>query len=78
MLHNAGLERPARDQHSGLFDPFLSYEEYEVLWIQPLELYSQPFIFLSTYKWAQYARVLHIKGLEGLPWINTLTYLVHF
>ncbi len=29
-----------------------------------LGLYSQHFIFLVTYKWAQYARVLHYIKLE--------------
>ena len=30
------LERLATDKHSSLLDPFVSYEENEVLWIRPL------------------------------------------
>jgi len=36
VLHNIGPERPARDKRSSLSEPLVSYEEYEVLWIQPL------------------------------------------
>jgi hypothetical protein len=31
VLHFTGLERLARDKHSSLLDPFISYEENEVL-----------------------------------------------
>ncbi len=33
MLHYARLERLASDNHFGLLDPFISYEENKVLWI---------------------------------------------
>jgi hypothetical protein len=31
VLHNTRLQRLAIGKHSNLLDPFLSYEEYEVL-----------------------------------------------
>jgi hypothetical protein len=37
MLHNTWLERLARDKHSNLLGPFVSYEETEVLLIWPQE-----------------------------------------
>ncbi len=44
---------------------FVSYEEKKVLWIRPLVLHSQHFIFFVTYEWAQLA-VLHCMGLERI------------
>jgi hypothetical protein len=35
---------------------FISYEENEVFWIQPLGPYSQHYIFFVSYKSAQLAR----------------------
>jgi hypothetical protein len=40
------LVRLAREKHSSLLDPFVSYEENEVT-------DSQHFIFFVTYKWSQ-------------------------
>jgi hypothetical protein len=44
-------------QHSSLFSPFISFEEKEVLWLVPLWLYSQHFVFFITYEWTKYVRV---------------------
>jgi hypothetical protein len=48
VLHYAMLERFTTRKHSSLMDPFVSYEENEVLWIQPHGPYSQNFIFFET------------------------------
>ncbi len=42
--------------------------------IWPQGSYSQHFIFLGTYKWAQYVRVVPYIGWIGLPRTNTLVY----
>ncbi len=44
-----------RDNHSCLLDPFVSYEEKEVIWMQLLAPYSIHFIFFVIYKWVQWA-----------------------
>ncbi len=36
VLHYTRLKRLARDKHSSLMDPFVSYKGYDVLWIQYL------------------------------------------
>jgi hypothetical protein len=66
VLHDTWLERFARDKHSNLLDPFLSYEENEGLLIQTLEPYSQHFIFFLTYEYFQQARVLDYTRPEKL------------
>ncbi len=66
MLHYLRLERLATDKYTTLLDPFVSYEENEVLWIWPQGLYSQPFILFLTYEWDQKARVLHYIKVERL------------
>jgi hypothetical protein len=50
LLYNINLERLASDKQSNLLGQSVSYKENEVLWIQPLGLYSQLFIFFVTYK----------------------------
>jgi hypothetical protein len=65
VLHYTKLERLARDKHSGLLGQPVSYEENEVLWIWPRNLYSQHFISFVTYEWAQY-KLLHYIKLERL------------
>jgi hypothetical protein len=40
-MHNTRLERLARDKHPNLLGPFVSYEENEVVYIQPLFLPSK-------------------------------------
>jgi hypothetical protein len=62
QLYFTRLERLSNDEHSSLLVAFISYEENDVLWIQPLGLYSRHFIFFLTYEWAQYARVFHTLG----------------
>jgi hypothetical protein len=66
VLHYTRLERLARDKHSSLLGPFVSYEENEVLWIWLQVSYSQHFIFLVTYHWTQQAIVLHYTRLKWL------------
>ncbi len=39
VLHNTRLERLAKHKHSSFLGPFVSYEENEVLWIQPKAFY---------------------------------------
>jgi len=53
VLHFARMGRVARVKRFCLLGPFICCKENKVLWIQPLELYSQPFIFCTYYKWAQ-------------------------
>jgi hypothetical protein len=53
MLYYTRLERPAKNKHSSLLGPLVSYEGKKVLWVQSLELYSRHFIFFRTYKKAQ-------------------------
>jgi hypothetical protein len=48
-LHKAG--NAAIEKNSSLEDPFISYEEKNVLWKQHQGLYSSQFIFFVTYKW---------------------------
>jgi hypothetical protein len=50
VLYTTKLERLGGYKHSSLLDLFVSYEENEVLWIQPLGPYSQHFIFIVTYE----------------------------
>ncbi len=40
MLHYARLERLVTDKHSSLMDPYVSYEENEVLWIRTKALHE--------------------------------------
>jgi len=42
---------------------FLKYDNEVILWIPTLGVYSQCFIFILTYKWVQYARMLHFESL---------------
>ncbi len=60
------LKKFARDKHSSLLRPFMSYEENIVLSIWLQGSYSQQFIFFITFKWAQKARVLQYTMLERL------------
>ncbi len=64
VLHYARLERLARDKHSTLLGPLISFEEIKVSWVWPLGLYSQCFIFYLTYELSQKARVLHYARLK--------------
>ncbi len=66
VLHNTKPERLAKDNHSNLFSPFVSYDENELLWLWYLRLYSQHFILFVTHTWAQKARVLHYAKAERL------------
>ncbi len=66
MLHNTKLERLGKYKPSSLSGLFISYEENEVLWIQPQGLYSQHFIFFVTYESAQEVRLFHNYKLERL------------
>ena len=52
-----GPFQPCVIQHPSLLGPFVSYEEKELLWIHLQESYSQHFIFIVTYEWAQEAGV---------------------
>ncbi len=58
------LERFTRDKHSSLLGLFLSYEEYEVLWMQQIGHNICGLIFFITYRWVQKARMLHYFTLE--------------
>ncbi len=40
---------------------FLKFDNEVILWIPTLGAYSQSFIFILTYKWVQYARMLHFE-----------------
>ncbi len=42
---------------SSLLDPYISYEENEVLWIHLWGPYSQLYIFFIIYVWTQQARI---------------------
>ncbi len=53
LLHYTKLERVAKNKHSSLLEPFVSYEENEVLWIRAQGQYSQHFFFFVIYEWAQ-------------------------
>jgi hypothetical protein len=44
---------PREMLHNGLIGPFVSYDENEVLQIQPQQKYSQDFIFCITNKLSQ-------------------------
>jgi hypothetical protein len=48
MLYKTTLERLAGNNHSSLLKPYVSYEENEELWIQPLisNFYYKKNIFL--------------------------------
>ncbi len=46
-------ESLASDKHFGLYVPFISYVENEVLLFLPQGAYSQHFIFFVTYKLAK-------------------------
>ncbi len=46
-------EKLASDKPSSLLDPFISYEENEVLEIWTQVSYSQHFIFFVTYEYAK-------------------------
>jgi hypothetical protein len=58
------MKRLAKNKHSSLLDPFVSYEEYEVFEYVPGA--SQHIIFFVTYSWAQWFRVLHQPSMESL------------
>jgi hypothetical protein len=59
------METLASDKHSSLLDPFLSYEEMEVLWIRLQGPYPQQSIFFITYEFAYKAVVF--SPWQGLP-----------
>ncbi len=42
--------QPCVMKHSSLSGPFVSYEENDLLWMQPLELFLQDFIFFVAYQ----------------------------
>ncbi len=68
MLHCTRLKRLSSDKHSSLLGVFVSYYENVTFRLLPQGPYSQHLIVILTYKWAQYARVLHytmIKKLSG-------------
>ncbi len=44
ILHYSKLERLVSDKNSSLLRPFISYEENELLWIQP----QGPYYFLRN------------------------------
>ncbi len=50
---------------SSLLDPYISYEENEVLWIHLQGPYSQHYIFFITYIWAQQPRVCLLQDFPG-------------
>ncbi len=58
VLQYTSLEMRAMDKHYSLLDPFVSYENDDLLWIQPQRSYSQHLFFFITYEWAQEAGVL--------------------
>jgi hypothetical protein len=64
VLDYIGLDILVSDKHSSLLDSFVSYEEIGVLWILSQGLCSKHYMFFITYKWAQWARVLHYTRLE--------------
>jgi hypothetical protein len=66
MLHYTRLKRLARDKHSSLLGPFITYEENKVLQIRTQGPYSQHVIFSASNKWAQLAIVLHYTWLKRL------------
>jgi hypothetical protein len=66
VLHYIRLEQLARDKHSGLLGPLVTYKVIKVLRIRPQSPYSQHFIFSISYKLAQLAIVLHYIRLEQL------------
>ncbi len=53
VLHYTRLKRFARDKHSSLSGPFISYEENEVLWMQLLVQIQNTSFFFATYNLAQ-------------------------
>ncbi len=55
VLQQAGMERLAKNKHSSLLVPFVSFKEYEVFEF-----------FFAAYRWAQKVRVLHRTSMERL------------
>jgi hypothetical protein len=53
-------------KQSSLFGPFISYEENEVLWMQPQGLYSLYFIFFITYDWTNTSKCLSFASLSNV------------
>ncbi len=45
--------RIAKEKHSSLVGPFVSYEENEVFWKLLLEAYLQHYIFFESYEMGQ-------------------------
>ncbi len=66
VLHYTRMESLARDKHSSLLGPLLSYEGNEVLWIRSQKLYWYCTLIHSFYEWAKYAGVLHYTRMESL------------
>jgi hypothetical protein len=65
LSYYSRLERLVGDIYSSLLGPFVNFEEKEVLSIY-MRLYGQHFIYLVTYKFAQYARLSYYTQLERL------------
>jgi hypothetical protein len=53
VSHNTKQESLYNHKHPSLYEPFMSYEKNNVLWIQHLGPYSQHFILLVNYEWAE-------------------------
>ncbi len=77
MLHYTQLEWLARDKHSSLFGPFISYEENEVLHYSRNLIHNTLF---SSYNMNGFNELECYKkiGWKGLPGTNTLTFQVHW
>ncbi len=52
-LNYTYLARLAKEKHSSLVGPFISYEENEVFWKLLLEAYLQHYIFFESYEMGQ-------------------------
>jgi hypothetical protein len=53
LLNYIGWEGWIVIKNSSLMDPFVGYEENDVLFIQPIRPHAQNFILLVTYKMAK-------------------------
>ncbi len=77
MLHNTSLERLKRDKNSGLFGPFLCYEEIEVFVNTVCGVHSTSFSS-ELMNGSNKIQCYIILGWKDFPWTNTLAYWEHF
>jgi hypothetical protein len=77
LKHHNEYERLAADKHTSLLDPFVSYDENEVLWIWTQELLSQCFSLLLLTSWPIKVECYIKLSMKDLLLMNTLAYWTH-